>query len=49
VVRTTVAEAVLDQTATVIAYKQLSTAERAFRSLKTVDPVIAAQTVYGPT
>ena len=37
VVRTTVAEAVLDQTATVTAYKQLSTAERAFRSLKTVD------------
>jgi len=37
VVRTTVSEAVLDQTATVTAYKQLSTAERAFRSLKTVD------------
>ena len=37
VVRTTVAEAALDQTATVTAYKQLSTAERAFRSLKTVD------------
>jgi transposase len=37
VVRTTVAEAVLDQTSTVTAYKQLSTAERAFRSLKTVD------------
>jgi hypothetical protein len=37
VVRTTVAEEVLDQTATVTAYKQLSTAERAFRSLKTVD------------
>lgn len=37
VVRTTVAEAVLDQIATVTAYKQLSTAERAFRSLKTVD------------
>ena len=37
VVRTTVTEAVLDQTATVTAYKQLSTAERAFRSLKTVD------------
>ena len=36
-VRTTVAEAALDQTATVTAYKQLSTAERAFRSLKTVD------------
>jgi len=31
------AEAALDQTATVTAYKQLSTAERAFRSLKTVD------------
>jgi hypothetical protein len=29
-VGTTVAEATLDQTATVIAYKQLSTAERAF-------------------
>jgi hypothetical protein len=37
VVRTTVAEAALDQSATVTAYKQLSTAERAFRSLKTVD------------
>jgi hypothetical protein len=37
VVRTTVAEAALDQTVTVTAYKQLSTAERAFRSLKTVD------------
>jgi len=37
VVRTTVAEAALNQTATVTAYKQLSTAERAFRSLKTVD------------
>jgi hypothetical protein len=36
-VRTTVAEVALDQTATVAAYKQLSTAERAFRSLKTVD------------
>jgi hypothetical protein len=37
VVRTTVAEVALNQTATVTAYKQLSTAGRAFRSLKTVD------------
>jgi transposase len=37
VVRTTVAEAAFDQTATVTAYKQISTAERAFRSHQTVD------------
>ena len=54
VVRTTVAEAVLDQTATVTAYKQLSTAERAFLSLKTSisrygRSIIAAPTAYGPT
>ena len=50
VVRTTVAEAVLDQTAAVTAYKQLSTAERAFRSLKRCGrSIIAAPTAYGPT